>query len=175
MRTRPRPFALVGLAIVAVWVGGARAGEAAPRPLSPAEVAAVRLAADYLDGGPAAWLEELAPGSELGGLGRDAALAAIETLAGPPAGARWTLQAADTDRPLRAVFAIDFPSGLEEVLVLDFADTAGGPRLASLRIAAQPVPVTASDDTVAATAPAKRSSANPRPSARRQKKKRSRL
>src|SRR5215218_8058672 len=110
----------------------------APRALSEAERQAVVLAAEYLDQGPAAWWGHLSRASPLRRLGREAALAEIEVRAGAPAGAEWALEAAPQE--IRgAVFTLGFPSGVDDTLVLDLVEEAGGWKIGSLRTAAEPV------------------------------------
>src|SRR6185295_17874528 len=92
----------------------ARAEGATPKPLSPAEIAAVNLVVRQFDRGAAAWRGELAPGSPL------ARLAPVE-------GAQWRLAT-----PLapgssnEAIFHVEHPSGLDQYLTVRFRPTAGG-------------------------------------------------
>jgi hypothetical protein len=126
------------LAVVPAAAGAAGPVDG-PRPLSAAERYAVQLAADYLAGGPAAWWPHLARGSWLRALGREAAIAEIEVRAGLPAGARWTLQAVPPALAERgALFGIEFPSGVDDTLLLELAPEEGGWKIESLRVAAEP-------------------------------------
>jgi tetratricopeptide (TPR) repeat protein len=134
--------ALVTLTAVLALPVPARAAAqpaAGPRPLTAAERQGVQLATQYLAGGAAAWWPELARGSWLRALGREAALAEIEIRAGPPAGSHWTLQAAPADFAAHgAAFTIVFPSGADDTLLLDMAEEGGAWRIDSLRVSAEP-------------------------------------
>jgi tetratricopeptide (TPR) repeat protein len=117
----------------------------APRKLSEAERQAAVLAAGYLDQGPAAWWDRLSRHSPLRRLGREAALAEIEVRAGPPAGAEWELEAAPEEISRQgAAFALGFPSGVDDTLVLGLVQEEGSWKIDSLRIAAEPVAAPAS-------------------------------
>ncbi len=110
-----------------------------PRSISEAERRAVELAALYLDQGPEAWLPELAAASPLRELGPAAAVAEIGVRAGPPGEAVWHLETPTPGTPDgMAVFALEFPSGVEDVLTLTLARDRGGWRIASLRSLADP-------------------------------------
>ena len=128
------PIALLWCAAAAL--APADAATAEPRPLSAAERHAAELAALYLDRGPEAWWPRLAAASPLRALGRSAALDEIAARAGPPEGAWWRLEtpgpAAGEDT---AVIAIEYPSGIGEVLDLTL-DEAGA--LLALRSLAEP-------------------------------------
>ncbi len=116
----------------------AGAAAASPRPLSPAERQAAQLAAEYLAGGPAAWWPQLARGSWLRGLGREAAIAEIEVRAGLPAGSHWTLEATPADFAAQgAAFSVEFPSGTDDTLLLHLVPEDGGLKIESLRTAAE--------------------------------------
>jgi hypothetical protein len=141
------------------WLSGsaARAAEGTapgPRPLAPAERAAVELAGAYLRSGASAWWEGLAADAALRALGREAALAEIAVRAGPPQGALWRLQ---TPGPRHgehaAVLAIEFPSGLEETLLLEFT-AAEPPTLLGLRSLSDPAAPPSRDPLGLAAAPA---------------------
>ena len=110
-----------------------------PRELTPAERAAVELAAAYMERGPAAWWDRLAADAPLRRLGREAALEEIGVRAGPADGATWQLLTPGPKfTPQTAVFGIDFPSGIDETLVLHLVDQ-GGWKIADVRITAEPL------------------------------------
>jgi hypothetical protein len=111
----------------------ANAGE--PPALWPAERAGAAWALEYLAGGPASWLDDLAAGSPL--RGKTAAGTEIELRAGPPAGARWRL--ATSADPESAIFHIVFPSGLEEVLRLRTVDENGSLKIAAIEAGWEPI------------------------------------
>ena len=111
-----------------------------PHKLTEAERQAAVLAAKYLDQGPAAWWSRLSRSSPLRRLGQQAALAEIEVRAGAPAGAEWELEAAPEEISSQgAVFALNFPSGVDDTLVLHLVQEDGAWKIDSLRIAAEPV------------------------------------
>jgi len=112
--------------------------EPAPRGLSEAERAGVELAAAYLQRGPEAWWERLAAGSPLRRLGHEIALDEIAVRAGPADGATWQLLTPARDDAGRAVFGLDFPSGLDETLTLRLVNE-GGWKIADLRATIDPV------------------------------------
>ena len=136
----PRPWPWPSCSVPGPALAAPAPPPEAPRALSEAERQAVVLAAEYLDRGPAAWWDRLASTSPLRRLGREAALAEIEVRAGAPAGAEWALEAAPEEISRRgAVFTLGFPSGVDDTLVLDLVQENGGWKIASLRIAAEPV------------------------------------
>ncbi len=146
LRLRATRAVLLALACALAMAGAAAAAgqtdlaAAAPRPLSDAERQAVQLAAEYMTRGADAWWPHLASTSWLRGLGRDAALAEIETRAGTPPGSRWTLVAVPANVAAHtAAFAVEFPSGTDETLWLDLTQEAGGWKIAAVRIAAEPL------------------------------------
>lgn len=113
-----------------------------PRPLTEAERQAAVFAAEYLDRGPEAWWDRLASTSPLRALGREAALQEIEVRAGDPGGARWELQAADPDfSESGAVFTLEFPSGVDDTLLVEMVEEKGAWKIESLRISAEAAPV----------------------------------
>lgn len=154
--------------------GSAAFGASAPlpeiAPIAPWERAAVELAMRYLDSGPGGWWPRLAEGSPLAGGGRERALAEIAVRAGAAAEASWELQTVLPDAlaegapafapthpegaPRTAVFAVRFPSGIEELLQLDLVEAADGWRLWDLRGAAD------ARDAPPAPAPIARTAAN---------------
>ncbi|HUF10766.1 MAG TPA: hypothetical protein VMO47_15710, partial [Rhodothermales bacterium] len=102
-------------AAVVLCVLGAGEGFADVRPVSEAERAAVQLAADYLGGGAAALVDDLAAGSPLRTLAPPAIPLEIETRLGPPAGAEWRLvTVVDALKDKAAAFEISYPSGIDE-------------------------------------------------------------
>ena len=114
---------------------------AAPRPLSDAERAATQIAAEYLSRGPQAVAEHLAAHSPLRHFNGQAQLDEIETRLGPPAGATWELQTvvpAIADRT--AVFAIEFPSGIDESAIVDLVKEPSGWTINDIRTLGQRSP-----------------------------------
>jgi hypothetical protein len=110
-----------------------------PRELSEAERAAVELAAAYLEHGPEAWWDRLALDAPLRQLDRAAALEEIGVRAGPPEGATWQLLTPGSRfTPGTAVFGVEYPSGLDETLVLHLVNR-GGWKIADIRITAEPL------------------------------------
>lgn len=128
---------------------------AAPRPVSPAERAAVALALTYVEDGPAGWWERLAAGSPLRELGREGALAALEVAAGPPAGAVWELQTVvERGWDETAVFVVQYPSGVDAALFLDLVEEGGGWALTEVRTWAEAGPGAVAEPPVREEAPA---------------------
>jgi len=114
------------------------------QPIAPWERVAVELAVVYAESGAAAWWDRLAADSPLVALGRERALAEIGVRAGPSRGSLWRLQTVvdDGDSPPPhggelAVFALHFPSGLDEALILELVETAHGWQLFDLRVWAE--------------------------------------
>ena len=121
--------------------GGPLESPAKPRELSEAERAAVKLAVAYLQRGPEAWWERLADGAPLRRLGRPAALAEIAARVGPSEGAAWQLVTPGPSFDRRtAVFNLEFPSGLDETVILRLSKE-GGWKIAELRTSADPAAV----------------------------------
>jgi hypothetical protein len=142
--TTPRSTALhlrvlVPLCSLLVAPAWAARDAPAPRPLSPAERAAVGLAADYLARGPAAWLDRLDPDGWLAEGGRSAAEAEIAARLGPREEAEWTLETpGPTYGPDVAAFSIEYPSGLDEIVVLRLRQQGADWRIAELRATVDP-------------------------------------
>jgi hypothetical protein len=131
-----------GAAAAAGTPGGGKPGlfvMPEPRELTPAERAAVELAAAYLERGPEAWWDRLAADAPLRQLEREAALEEIGVRAGPTDGATWQLLTPGARfTPETAIFGLEFPSGLDETLVLHLVDQ-GGWKIADVRITAEPL------------------------------------
>jgi tetratricopeptide (TPR) repeat protein len=109
------------------------------RPISYAERAAVQLAASYLARGPEAVHDRLASVSPLKKLSKADALAEIEVRLGPPAGATWELQTVvPALKDETAVFAVSYPSGADETVVLNLAAEDGDFKVNDIRILAEP-------------------------------------
>ena len=109
------------------------------RPLLDTERQAVQLAVAYLDKGAESWWGALSRRSPLRTLGHDAALREIEVRAGPAEGARWELRTLDASTPAgTAIFSVDFPSGIDELLLLRFVRQEDAWKLDSVRTLAEP-------------------------------------
>ena len=125
--------------ILALVTALAPATIAAPREPSAAEREAVALAAAYLSEGPEAWWRQLADDAPLRRLDHGQALAALEVRAGPPAGAHWRLQTVpEATAATSAVFTVEFPSGMEETLLVRLRETSGDFRIHSVRMSSEP-------------------------------------
>jgi tetratricopeptide (TPR) repeat protein len=123
--------AAVGL--LAVLLGGSAL--AAPRPISEAERAAVQIAVDYLNRGPQAVAEQLAATSPLRGLPPASQLEEIEVRLGPPAGAAWELQTAVPSVADRmAIFAVEFPSGIDDAAIFDLTKEGNAYKVENIRM-----------------------------------------
>lgn len=115
--------------------------DASAREISEVEQAAVQLVVNYLSGGPEALLGSLATTSSLKKLPVAHAAAEIEVRLGPPADAAWKLQTVEralTDST--AAFEINFPSGIDELVLMNFVREGSQLRLSELRILAEPIP-----------------------------------
>lgn len=117
-------LASAAIPCAAYGTGGA---EPPPRPISAAELAAVELAADFALRGPEAIWTQLDSAAPLAALGHDAALLEISARLGTRANVVWTLQTPDRSWGDRAaLFHLEFPSGAEELVRLEFATPGGG-------------------------------------------------
>lgn len=109
------------------------------RPISPAEHAAVEIAAAYLSGGPAAIVDKLSASSPLRKIPTAERLAELEVRLGPPTDAQWELQTvvpALKDR--MAVFTVTYPAGFEDHLIFDMVAEGAAYKLQDVRFLAQP-------------------------------------
>lgn len=123
--------------VCALAFAGARAG-ADVRPPSEAERVAVQTAASYLDRGPEAVYENLAPTSPLKALRKEDALVEIETRLGPPAGASWELQTVvPALKDETAAFNVSFPSGIDDVVAFEMTREQ---KIVNIRTLADPSP-----------------------------------
>ncbi|MEM8963515.1 MAG: hypothetical protein AAGD38_18675, partial [Acidobacteriota bacterium] len=128
------------LAVLFLWLGLSAVSLQAlgERPLTAAERQAVALAARYLDGGVDAWMFELATDSPLAAEGSDGARAAIAGRLASPVDAVWRLRTPAEIVDGRAIFTIDYPSGIDETLIMHLVEEGAGYRLHSLRVLAEP-------------------------------------
>jgi tetratricopeptide (TPR) repeat protein len=105
----------------------------AVRPISDAEHAGVRIAADYLSRGPAAIRENLSPDSPLRtlpNLDKE-----IEVRAGPREGAQWQLQTVvPALKDKMAAFSVSYPSGFDDALIFEMRNG----KIYDIRFLAQP-------------------------------------
>ena len=112
---------------------------AAPRPISDAERAAVEMAADYLNRGPAAIAERLDNASPLRQFADQNLLDEIEARLGPPAGAKWDLQTVvPALQNKAAVFGISYPSGVDETVTFTLVASGGSYKVSDVQILALP-------------------------------------
>jgi len=111
---------LAGFVVLAALVSAASfAAETGPRPISEAERAAAEIAAHYLAAGPSAIFDRLAAKSPLRTLSPEDAMKEIEVRAGPNTGAKWEMQTVVPSlRDRTAVFEIEYPSGVDEMLII---------------------------------------------------------
>lgn len=125
-------------AVAAVLFGAAAHGEV--RPISDAERAAVRVAADYLARGPVAVVEQLSSNSPLRRLPAADANAEIEARLGPPAGATWEMQTVvPALKDKRAAFTVAFPSGIDDNVFFDLVKEGDAYRIENITTLAEPV------------------------------------
>ncbi len=133
-----RCAALLCAGAIVSGAAAAAAREAGPRPLSGAERRGLELALAYLQGDVEVWWAGLSDASPLRAIGREAALAEIAVRCGPREGAVWQLASVPAARAHdTAVFAIEYPSGVDETLYLELVEEDGGWRLAGLRTLAE--------------------------------------
>ena len=119
----------------------ASSAESGPRSISEAERAAVEIAAHYLATGPSAIVERLSSTSPLRSLSSEDAMREIEVRAGPAAGATWEMQTVVPSlRDRTAVFEIEYPSGIDEMLVINLVREEDAWKVESLRSLAEPSP-----------------------------------
>lgn len=105
----------------------------AVRPVSDAEHAGVRIAADYLSRGPAAIRENLSPDSPLRALPN--LDEEIEVRAGPREGAQWELQTVvPALKDKMAAFSVSYPSGFDDALTFEMRNG----KVYDIRFLAQP-------------------------------------
>ena len=129
------PLLRTALALAALSAFGIHADV---RPLSDAERAATRVVAAYLARGPQAVAEQLAAGSPLKKMPPADALEEIETRLGPPADSSWELQTLVPAMAERAAaFNVDYPSGVDDSIVLEMTKEGNDYRVADIRILAQ--------------------------------------
>lgn len=86
---------------------------AQPRAINDAEREAVVMVASFLDRGPEALYERLAPDAPFRALPREQALQELAARTGPQSGARWSLQTASRD----VAFHVTYPSGYDDGLL----------------------------------------------------------
>ena len=112
--------------------------------MSDAERAAVEVALAFAERGPEAIRERLAPEAPLATLDREAALAEISARLGSREGATWTLETPSLDLgPGAALFAVEFPSGVDDRLRLELVERDGW-RIRNLwTLADRPPPIAA--------------------------------
>lgn len=129
--------------------------EPSPRALEPLERAAVELVAQFADRGTQAWWDRLADDSSLRALGRANALREIAVRLGPRQGSKWTLETPARSGSEEVMFAVEFPSGAEDRITIEFA-SADDARIRAVRCLADPPPTEPGTDSPATVAPVRR-------------------
>ncbi len=118
---------ILASAAIPFSASGASGEMPVPRPISQAERSAVELAAEFAVRGPEAIWARLDPAAPLAALGHDAALLEISARLGTRENVVWTLQTpARSFGDRAALFHLEYPSGAEDLLRLEFATPAGG-------------------------------------------------
>jgi tetratricopeptide (TPR) repeat protein len=108
------------------------------RAISDAERAAVQDVAAFLSRGPVALQSELGSASPLRMLPLPEALTEIEARTGPATGAAWTLQTVvPALKDKTAVFMVNYPSGIDETVMMDMSRDGNAWRIADIRVLAQ--------------------------------------
>lgn len=150
VKSAPTPTASLFLVLFAAVA--ANGAEASPREISPAERRAVEIAADFLERGPAAFHENLASSSLWSGAPRERALREIEVRTGPARGAEWQLLTSVPSLADRtAIFAVAFPSGADDTVIVNLAREGEQWRVVDLDVSAEPVPPLGSETSTPAT------------------------
>ncbi|HXT49975.1 MAG TPA: hypothetical protein VN811_02980, partial [Thermoanaerobaculia bacterium] len=100
--------------------------------------------AEFLAGGEAAWVPQLASSSPLRRYGTVGAAEAIALRTGPHEKATWRLRTqTGSDSPGRAVFGVVHPSGMDDTVVLQLGEEAGAWKLVDVRSSIDVVPASA--------------------------------
>ena len=148
--TRPAITVLGAVFVFFAVTAPAAESEIYPRRISDAERYAVELVARYLQEGPFAIDTALAASSPFASLPAAERLQEIEVRMGPWSDAAWELRTvvpslADTT----AVFAVEFPSGLDDTVILTLEPHEDSFRIQSIRTLAEPSPraVSAADES----------------------------
>src|SRR5207248_6067080 len=116
----------------------------------------------HLGRGAEAVYDELAQASPLRRLPKKDALREIEVRLGPPAAATWELQTVvPALEDETASFAISFPSGADDTVLMQMAAENGAYKIRDLRILAEPSDATALFPVEAAAAATKAPSSMP--------------
>src|SRR5688572_21849711 len=113
---------------------------AAPRPITPAEEAATRLALEHLQNGPAVLWNATIAASPLRKLGAEQGRKEIELRVGPKAGAEWELVTIGREQAeSTAAFHVTFPSGSDDTIVFEMTREGSAWRIAEIRSMSDPV------------------------------------
>jgi tetratricopeptide (TPR) repeat protein len=96
------------------------AGAAATGPSNDSGLRAVEILSSYIDGGPASVRQNLSEHSPL----RHASDSKIELLFGPVTDSRWQLDASDPEGS--TIFAVDYSSGIDDLVTLELAQEDRG-------------------------------------------------
>ncbi|HEV7668661.1 MAG TPA: hypothetical protein VGS22_09065 [Thermoanaerobaculia bacterium] len=135
---------ILPILLIVAMLAGPAIGHAAPKPISPAERAAVAMAVRAFERGGSpgvAWAAEVAPRSPLAKLPPGELSARLEAAVGPLSGSVWTLAtplgpalpAAPGGSVQEAIFHVEYPSGIDQILTLRLRpDAAGRWRLENL-------------------------------------------
>src|SRR5688500_13665183 len=125
-------------AVMLCWLG-VTAVSADVRPISDAERAAVKFAADYLAGGAVALVDDLAANSPIRRAGAATIPLEIETRLGPRGGAEWRLvTVVDALKDKAAAFEISYPSGIDDTVFFEMVKEGEVWKILDLRITAMP-------------------------------------
>jgi hypothetical protein len=111
-----------------------------PEPITPAERAAVELVASYLHRGIEGWWPALAAESPFRALGRDRAERELAVRLGPRERVSWSLRRGGPRlAESSAVFVVEFPSGMEDTVVLGMLEEDGAWSVRHVRTLVDPV------------------------------------
>lgn len=115
-------------ASVAFWPTAAWCADYEPKPISDAERAAVETVLAFLETGPNAVLTRLASDSPLRALNSSQALDEIAVRMGPGEGSHWQLRTPGRTFEKRhdvAIFTVEFPSGIDDVVLFQMSEEGG--------------------------------------------------
>lgn len=110
----------------------------APRPLSEAEIQAVQWVGDFFERGAEIWWPLLASDSPLAALGESAARSEIQVRAGLPDQTVWSLVTPGRGQDSKAIFHVQHPSGVDDLIELELVRENGHWKLHRLLSLADP-------------------------------------
>ena len=116
-------------------------GSYEPKPISDAERAAVEAVLAFLETGPNAVLTRLASDSPLRAFNSNQALDEIAVRMGPGEGSHWQLRTPGRTFEKRhdvAIFTVEFPSGIDDIILFHMAEEGGAWTIHQIRCGVDP-------------------------------------